>query len=245
MLPSACEAESRDEGGDQSAGREAEENAGRESRPAIHLASPADKPANQLPTSVTFCDVPNPPVAVTPTTGSEMRPTVRRLILFSIYASLFCKGTLVCILAPFFPHEVSTVYTPVEEPFNPPKNSLMYLNHPSSQAELKGMNPTQYGLVFACFTFGQLLIAPASGAIVARLTPRFSCILGIIVMAAATIAFAFIHWLPPGWIYFVIAVLFALISSTGSALLSTATFTLIAVFFADNLATHIVSPASL
>lgn len=90
--------------------------------------------------------------------------------------------------------------------------------------------------MFAAFTFGQLLIAPFSDTVVRSLSPKCCCVLGSLIMAVSTTAFAFVSRLPAGTPFFASCLILGLVCSTGSALLTTASFTLIFVFFSDRIA---------
>ena len=103
------------------------------------------------------------------------------------------------------------------------------------------MTPTQYGLVFGIFEFGQFMFAPVAGMLIPILTTKRTITAGLAITSCCTMIFACLQWSPPGWTYFWLAFVLRFVSAAGAASYFTATFTLIASDFQERISSLFVS----
>lgn len=97
--------------------------------------------------------------------GAKSKKTLDRrdkFIIFLLSFGNFALGCSYALLAPFFPKEVSN------KPSNLKEAKIDQFIHSSfvPQAELKGVQPSQYSLVFSVFEFGIFLLSPLYGKLV-------------------------------------------------------------------------------
>lgn len=130
------------------------------------------------------------------------------IVISLIYAN-FWMAASVSLQAPFFPRE----------------------------AELKGATPSQYGLVFGVFELVVIIMSPIYGKLIPKISPKFLITSGVLVGGGACCIFGVLDYIPAGKMYIAMAFVVRIFEGFGAAALMTASFTIIAAAFPENIAT--------
>ncbi|CRK90664.1 CLUMA_CG004365, isoform A [Clunio marinus] len=136
--------------------------------------------------------------------------TKRQWLTLTIMALTdFCNAICVSLQAPFFPHE----------------------------AEKKGANATEYGLVFGIFELVVFVISPVYGHYMNRIGPKnlFNC--GILTTGISAILFGFLDRVPGHTLFITLAFVIRIIEALGNAAFLTSSFAIIAKEFPDSVGT--------
>lgn len=134
------------------------------------------------------------------------------LTLIIIGLADFCNAICVSLQSPFFPKE----------------------------AENKGCSATEYGLVFGIFELVVFIISPIYGRHINRVGPKRMFNIGIITSAISAILFGLLDKVPGHYPFITLAFGIRIVEALGNAAFLTASFSIIAKEFPNNIATTFV-----
>jgi len=126
------------------------------------------------------------------------------LVVFAI--ADFCSAVCVSLQAPFYP----------------------------MMAESKGATPTQYGFVFGIFELTVFIVCPIYGTYLNKIGPKFMFNAGIFTTATTCILFGFLDRIDDGTTFIALSFLIRIIEAMGNSGFLTASFSIIAKEFPDN-----------
>ena len=112
------------------------------------------------------------------------------------------------------------------------------------EAEDKGCSATEYGLVFGIFELVVFIISPIYGRHIQRVGPKRLFNLGIFTSAVSAICFGLLDNVPGHYPFITLAFVIRIIEALGNAAFLTASFSIIAKEFPNNIATTFVSSLS-
>lgn len=135
------------------------------------------------------------------------------LTLVIIGLADFCNAICVSLQSPFFPQE----------------------------AELKGCTATEYGLVFGIFELVVFIISPIYGRHIHRVGPKLMFNVGIFTTAVSAILFGLLDQVPGHMPFITLAFVVRIVEAMGNAAFLTASYSIIAKEFPNNVATTFVS----
>ncbi|XP_043211164.1 MFS-type transporter SLC18B1-like [Amphibalanus amphitrite] len=133
--------------------------------------------------------------------------------LFVFSLADFCSAVCVSLQAPFYPHE----------------------------AEKKGATATQYGFVFGVFELTVFIVSPIYGKYLNKLGPKFVFNAGIFTTASCSILFGFLDKVEDTRLFIGLSFAIRIVEAMGNAGFLTASFSIIAKEFPDNVATTFAS----
>ncbi|XP_063708219.1 MFS-type transporter SLC18B1-like isoform X2 [Culicoides brevitarsis] len=125
----------------------------------------------------------------------------------------FCNAICVSLQAPFFPQE----------------------------AERKGCIATEYGLVFGVFELVVMIVSPLYGQYLNKIGPKVLFNAGILTTSTSVILFGLLDRIPGHTAFITLAFVIRIIEALGNAAFLTASFTIIAKEFPNNVATTFAS----
>ena len=155
----------------------------------------------------------------TPLTGGgdpKMSGKRRVFLLACLCYAIFIANIATSILIPLFPPEAALKATTVSE---------------------SKTVTTHVGFVFSTFAFVVVVASPILGTYVREIGPRFMLASGAFLVGSATALFGTIHYIDDWTSFLVIAYVSRAIQGFGAALLYTATWTIAATKFRDNVST--------
>ncbi|XP_065841320.1 MFS-type transporter SLC18B1-like [Oscarella lobularis] len=155
----------------------------------------------------------------TPLTGGgdpKMSGKRRVFLLACLCYAIFIANIATSILIPLFPPEAALKATTVSE---------------------SKTVTTHVGFVFSTFAFVVVVASPILGTYVREIGPRFMLASGAFLVGGATALFGTIHYIDDWTSFLVIAYVSRAIQGFGAALLYTATWTIAATKFRDNVST--------
>jgi len=118
----------------------------------------------------------------------------------------FCSAVCISLQAPFYPAE----------------------------AESKGASATEYGLVFGIFELTVFIISPLYGQYISHIGPKFMFNAGIYVTGSTCILFGFLNRIIDVNPFIYLSILVRIVEALGNAAFLTASFSIIAKEFPDN-----------
>lgn len=145
----------------------------------------------------------------------KMLPNFSRrqwLTLIIIGLADFCNAICVSLQSPFFPKE----------------------------AEEKGCTATEYGLVFGIFELVVFIISPIYGRHIHKVGPKKMFNIGIFTSAISAILFGLLDSVPGHYPFISLAFIIRIVEALGNAAFLTASFSIIAKEFPNNIATTFV-----
>lgn len=118
----------------------------------------------------------------------------------------FCSAICISLQAPFYPAE----------------------------AESKGATATQYGLVFGIFELTVFIVSPLYGQYISKIGPKFMFNAGIFITGSTCILFGFLNRINDTEAFIYLSFLVRIVEALGNAGFLTASFSIIASEFPDN-----------
>lgn len=118
----------------------------------------------------------------------------------------FCSAICISLQAPFYP----------------------------AVAESKGATATQYGLVFGIFELTVFIVSPIYGQYISKITPKFMFNAGIYITGTTCILFGFLNHINDTNAFINLSFLVRIVEALGNAGFLTASFSIIAKEFPDN-----------
>ncbi|KAI1302121.1 MFS-type transporter SLC18B1 [Halotydeus destructor] len=131
----------------------------------------------------------------------------RKRKLFALAMVNGCITMAFSIMAPFFPRE----------------------------AELKGLTSTVSGLIFASSPLFMAIASPLAGLLLPKFGSRFQIISGLVITGVAQIVFGALTYVDQGQAFAILCFVVRSTGAIGSALVFTATFTVMCQLFPDNI----------
>uniref|UniRef100_U5EU51 Putative chromaffin granule amine transporter n=1 Tax=Corethrella appendiculata TaxID=1370023 RepID=U5EU51_9DIPT len=131
------------------------------------------------------------------------------LTLIILCLANICSAVCISLQAPFFPNE----------------------------AEKKGATATEYGLVFGVFELIVFILSPVYGQFINQIGPKLLFNAGIFTTSSSIIVFGLLDKIPDRVTFITLAFVIRIIEATGMAAFVTATFTISAKEFQNNMAT--------
>ncbi|XP_021246943.1 MFS-type transporter SLC18B1 isoform X2 [Numida meleagris] len=143
--------------------------------------------------------------------GEESRRLTRQKLFTMLAAASINFSSMICysILGPFFPAE----------------------------AEKKGANNTVVGLIFGCFALVNFLSSLILGNYLTKIGAKFMFVAGLFVSGCVTILFGMLDKVPSGPVFIGLCVLVRVMDAIGFAAAMTASFSILAKAFPNNIAT--------
>ncbi|XP_037699907.1 MFS-type transporter SLC18B1 isoform X2 [Choloepus didactylus] len=156
----------------------------------------------------------------------------RKRLFVLISAASINLGSMMCdsILGPFFPKEEGRLK---ERKQRGRREGILTLK----AAEKKGASNTVIGMIFGCYALSDLLASLTFGKYLVYIGAKFMFVAGIFVSGGVTILFGVLDQVPAGPVFIVMCFLVRVADAISFAAAITASFSLLAKAFPNNLAT--------